>query len=184
MTKNIEIEFKTVISENKYVELIKLFDLENNIFKQVNHYFDTDSFSLNAKSIVLRIRQKGEHRYKVTLKSQGDKEAYENHVLLTEEQAKDMIENGFNTQDFFDTIDPCFVTFKASLDNYRASTPFASGTLFFDRCDYCGTTDYELEYEASNYDEGKNTFENFISSKNIGFIATKRKSERAFTCKR
>ena len=39
MTKNIEIEFKTFISEDVYNNLIKEFELENNIFSQTNYYF-------------------------------------------------------------------------------------------------------------------------------------------------
>ncbi len=184
MTKNIEIEFKTVVSEDKYNELLQHFQLENNIFKQVNHYFDTDEYDLSAQSIVLRIRQKGPHRFKVTLKSQGDKEAYEYHVFISESQANHMIANGFNTHDFFDHIPNLFVTFKVSLDNYRVSTPYESGILFLDRCDYCSTTDYEVEYESSDYDQGKLTFEKFLTTQGIEFKPTKRKSERAFTCKR
>jgi len=184
MTKNIEIEFKTVISESQYSTLLKHFDLENNIFKQVNHYFDTDSYDLNSQSIVLRIRQKGPHRFKVTLKSQGEHEAYEYHVFISEDQANQMIENGFNTNDYFDHIENLFVTFKVSLDNYRVSTPYENGILFLDRCDYCGTTDYEVEFESSNYEEGQRIFNRFIKEQNIEFRPTKRKSERAFTCKR
>ena len=184
MTKNIEIEFKTVITKEKYLGLLKHFDLENNIFKQVNHYFDTDDYELNANSIVLRIRQKGESRFKVTLKSQGEKEAYENHVFISKEQAQDMIQNGFNTQDFFDNIENKFVRFVVSLDNYRASIPYQGGTLFLDRCDYCNTVDYEIEFEFNTYDEGKQIFDQFLVDQHIELIPTKRKSERAFTCKR
>jgi len=184
MTKNIEIEFKTVISEEKYNELLHHFDLENNIFKQVNHYFDTDDYDLNSQSIVLRIRHKGPGRFKITLKCQGEKENYENHVFINEEKANELIENGFNTNDFFDGIGEHFVTFKVSLDNYRVSTPFENGTLFLDRCDYCGTTDYEIEFESNDYDEGKKIFDRFIKEQNITFKTAKRKSERAFTCKR
>lgn len=184
MTNNIEIEFKTVVTKEKYTELLEHFNLENNIFKQVNHYFDTDDYELNANSIVLRIRQKGAERFKVTLKSQGEKEAYENHVFISKDQAQDMIENGFNTNEFFDNIDNKFVRFVVSLDNYRVSTPYQGGTLFLDRCDYCNTTDYEIEFEFNTYDEGKVIFEQFLDDQNIELHPTKRKSERAFTCKR
>lgn len=183
MTQNIEIEFKTIIPLETYQHLLKQFDLENNIFKQINHYFDTDDYLLNQQSIVLRIRQKGDHRYKVTLKSQSENQAYEKHFVLSEEKARDMIENGFYTKDFFDDIDH-FVTFKVSLDNYRVSTPYEGGTLFLDRCDYCNVTDYELEYEANSYEEGKIIFEKLLSQCKIDFTPIKRKSERAFTCRR
>ncbi|MBE0700451.1 MAG: CYTH domain-containing protein, partial [Acholeplasmataceae bacterium] len=142
VTKNIEIEFKTVVPHSKYQDLLSLFNLENNIFKQTNHYFDTDDYDLNKRQIVLRIRQKGENFFKVTLKSQSDEGAYENHVLLTKPQAEDMIQSGFHTKDFFDDID-FFVTFRVSLDNYRVSTPYQAGTLFLDRCEYCNIVDYE-----------------------------------------
>lgn len=183
MNRNIEIEFKTVIPEQKYNELLRQFDLENNIFKQVNHYFDTDDYVLNGQNIVLRIRQKGERLYKVTLKSQSEKGAFENHVILNPEQAKDMIENGFQTRDFFCSIDH-FVTFKVSLDNYRVSTPYKNGTLFLDRCEYCNVIDHEVEYEVDHYDEGLVIFKQFLAEHGIEYVPTKRKSERAFTCKR
>lgn len=183
MTKNIEIEFKTCVSSEKYQELLQLFNLENNIFKQTNHYFDTDDFNLNKEKIVLRIRQKGENHFKVTLKSQSEKGAFESHVLLNKSQAEDMIKNGFETKEFFEDLD-YFVTFKASLDNYRVSTPYQGGTLFLDRCEYCDIVDYEIEYEVCSYDEGKKLFTQFVDNHQIDIVPTKRKSERAFTCKR
>jgi uncharacterized protein YjbK len=183
MNKNIEIEFKTEISIEKYQELLRQFNLENNIFKQINHYFDTDDYQLNQKKMVLRIRQKGDARFKVTLKSQSDQGAFESHVLLTREQALDMIENGFETKQFFDDID-FFVTFRVSLDNYRVSTPYEGGTLFLDRCEYCNIVDYEVEYEVDNYYEGEKMFHKFLEKFDIKLVPTRRKSERAFICKR
>ncbi len=183
MTKNIEIEFKTVIQKEKYEHLLRLFHLENNIFKQVNHYFDTDQFDLNQKQIVLRIRQKGEYRFKVTLKCQGHESASESHIVITKDQAEDMIKNGFSTKDYFEELD-YFVSFRASIENYRVSTPYENGILFLDRCLYCGVEDYEIEYEVNNYDEGKVIFESFLKEHDIEILPTRRKSERAFLCKR
>ena len=183
MTKNIEIEFKTGVTPEKYNELLKLFKLENNIFKQINHYFDTDDYQLNQKKMVLRIRQKSENHYKVTLKSQSEQGAFESHVLLQPQQARDMIAHGFYTKDFFDDLD-YFVSFRVSLDNYRVSTPYEGGTLFLDRCDYCNVTDYEVEYEVDNYDEGQKLFEKFLRDHQITQSPTRRKSERAFMCRR
>ena len=183
MTKNIEIEFKSAITEDVYESLLKKFDLENNIFKQTNYYFDTDDFQLNQKKVVLRIRRKKESFYKVTLKSQSEQGAFESHVLLTEDQAKNMIQNGFQTKDFFDDVD-VFVTYKAELDNYRVSTPFECGTLFLDRCEYYGVTDYEIEYEVDDYDEGFEVFQQFLKDYQIEYTPAKRKSERALTTRK
>ncbi|MDY0277362.1 MAG: CYTH domain-containing protein [Acholeplasma sp.] len=176
---NVEIEFKTSISKEKYQELLKLFELEDNVFKQTNFYFDTDNLDLNNEKIVLRIRQNGE-RYKVTMKRQSPTGAFENHVLLKKEQALEMIKNGFNTSDFYDNIN-YFVTFKASLDNYRVSTPYKEGTLFLDRCHYHDVIDYEIEYEVDEFEQGQKRFNNFLNEHNIEFVKTKRKSERALT---
>ena len=46
MYTSLEIEFKTAISKDEYEKLIKLFDLENDIFTQTNYYFDTLDYSL------------------------------------------------------------------------------------------------------------------------------------------
>ncbi len=183
MTKNIEIEFKTIVTENQYKHILNKFGLQDNIFKQVNYYFDTDDYALNQNQIVLRIRKKHDAYYKITLKSQSDKGAFENHVLLTKEQAEQMIMHGFNTSDFFEDLD-YQVKFKVSLDNYRVSTPYQDGILFLDRCEYCNTTDFEIEYEVNNYDEGYQVFMTFLKDHDIEYRSTKRKSERAFTCKR
>ncbi|MFA7589237.1 MAG: CYTH domain-containing protein [Acholeplasmataceae bacterium] len=183
MTKNTEIEFKTVIPYEKYKELMALFDLYNIEYKQTNYYFDTDDNSLESSHIVLRIRQKSDNYFKLTLKSQGVEKAYENHLLITKDKAEELLKNGFHTKDFFDQID-YFVTYKVSLENLRASFPYESGKLFVDRCDYCGQTDYEIEYEVNDYHQGKRDFLKFLEKHNIVYEQTKRKSERAFACKR
>lgn len=181
MKTNVEIEFKTAITKDVYEGMLKLFDLENNIFKQTNYYFDTVDLDLNKQNIVLRIREKG-NNIKVTYKKQSGKGAFESHILLTKADATKMIENGFNAKDFFSDLD-YFVSFKASLDNYRVSTYYESGTLFFDRSDYHGITDYEIEFEYHDYDQGKAIFDNFLSNHNIKFKSAKRKSERALKTK-
>lgn len=179
---NMEIEFKTAIDKKTYEEMLELFDLESNIFKQTNYYFDTDDLSLNKDHIVLRIRQKGQNHFKVTMKKQSGTGAFESHVVITKDKAKEMIQNGFEVTEFFSEIDK-FVTFKASLDNHRVSTYFEGGTLFFDRSTYGDVVDYEIEYEVNNYDEGKVIFDNFLNKQGIPFKAAKRKSERALQIK-
>ncbi|HHT55294.1 MAG TPA: CYTH domain-containing protein [Acholeplasma sp.] len=178
---NMEIEFKTSIEKDKYLELLELFDLEENIYKQTNYYFDTDDLVLSNNKTVLRIRKKG-GRYKVTLKRQSDVGAFENHVFITEEQALDMIENGFNSKTFFEDID-YDVKFRASLDNYRASAPYLEGVLFLDRCEYHDIVDFEVEYEYFDFNEGEKIFKALLKEHNIDYVKTKRKSEKALSTK-
>ncbi|MDY0346350.1 MAG: CYTH domain-containing protein [Acholeplasma sp.] len=182
MKTNIEIEFKTPLEEKQYYDLLNLLELENNIFKQTNFYFDSEDLYFRKNKIVLRIRKKGEHFYKITSKSHSDQGAYEQHVLLDEQEALEMIENGFNTKAFFD-IDKD-VKLLGSLDNYRVSTPYKDGELFLDKCVYYGITDYELEYEVDNYEVGKKCFEEFLKHHNIELRPSVRKSERIYTKKK
>lgn len=180
MHMNVEIEFKTRISKATYEKLLHEFELEENVFKQTNFYFDTDDLQLNKKSMVLRIRQRKD-TFKLTLKSQSETGAFEYHVFLDEKQAEKMKKEGFRTKDFFEQID-YQVNFQASLDNYRASTPYMGGTLFLDYCEYCGIKDYELEYEADHFETGLDSFNKMLERFDITFKQTKRKSERALTC--
>lgn len=182
MKTNIEIEFKTPLEEKQYNDLLQLLELENNIFKQTNFYFDSDDLHFRNNKIVLRIRKKGDHFYKITSKSHSDQGAYEQHVLLDEQEAISMIENGFNTKNFFD-ID-VNVKLVGSLDNYRVSTPYKDGELFLDKCVYYGITDHELEYEVDNFDIGKKHFEEFLKQHNIVQKPSIRKSERIYTKKK
>jgi uncharacterized protein YjbK len=182
MNHNKEREYKTVIPKSTYDNILSTFMLEDNVFLQTNHYFDTDDLTLSKQDIVLRIRQKGDRFFKVTLKKQHPEEAFESHILLSKNQALDMLKDGFNTALFFEGID-YDVTFKTSIDNYRATLPYHHGLMYIDKCVYCGTTDYELEYEVSDEVEGMKHFEKFLDMFELKYQKTRRKSDRAFTCK-
>jgi len=178
LKKNTEIEFKTKINESVYEKMIEKFNLEENIFKQTNYYFDTDDFKLNNDYSIIRIRFK-KNKYKLTLKKQVGFTAYEYHVFLKEKEALKMIEEGFYTSNFFDNIPNFFITFKGLLHNYRASVPYKEGVLFFDKCEYRDIVDYEIEYEANDFELGKLTFYDFLKLNNLEFNSCKRKSQRA-----
>lgn len=181
MNKNIELEFKTVIPKPTYESILLEYNLNDNVFLQTNHYFDTSDLALSNQHIVLRIRQKGSRFFKVTLKSQHPEDAYESHILLSKEQAQTMLKEGFQTKDFFPKVD-YFVSYQTSIDNYRASMPYHHGIMFIDRCEYCGQVDYEIEYEVPQFEEGLKQFEMFLSKHELTYEKIKRKSDRAFSC--
>jgi len=173
---NKEIEFKTFITEKQYNDLISEFGLDNNIFEQTNHYFDTDDLKLLNEQTVLRIRQKGSN-YKLTKKTRAFVGADEAHILISKEKAADMLANGFNA----DMIGiPYDVKKIAELTTFRTSTPYKDGTLFFDKSVYYGNVDFEIEYEVDNVAEGKKIFSEFLRSHNIEYKESIRKSKRAF----
>lgn len=176
MAMNLEIEFKCPINEDKYNALIKDFGLENNVFKQTNFYFDTKDKQFQKEGTVLRIRHKQPNHFKVTLKTKTPQGALESHVFLNQKQAEEMISKGFNVKSFFD-IDRDVILF-GKLDNYRVSTPYKDGELFFDKVEYFGHVDFEVEYEVDNYDQGKLDFDEFLKLHKIEVKPPVRKSNR------
>ena len=176
MNMNKEIEFKTFINEDVYNKLINDFGLDNNVFAQTNHYFDTDDTKLLQEQTVLRIRQKG-NNYKITKKTRAEVGADETHIFISKEKAEDILEHGFDAS----IIGlPYFVHKIAELTTYRVSTPYKNGTLFFDKSVYYGKTDYEIEYEVDEVNEGLKDFKQFLDSYQIEYKESIRKSKRAY----
>ncbi len=176
MMKNKEIEFKTFITENDYLKLLKIFDLENNIFSQTNYYFDTLDTKLMEEKTVLRIRQKGSN-YKLTKKTREEVGADETHLLISKDKALELLKNGFDAN----IIGlPYYVYKVAELTTYRASTPYKDGTLFLDKSVYYDQIDYEIEYEVDDINQGKKDFTLFLNTYNIPFKESIRKSKRAY----
>ncbi len=176
MYVNKEIEFKTFITKEQYEKLLDEFGLDNNVFAQTNHYFDTDDTKLIAEQTVLRIRQKG-NNYKITKKTRAEVGADETHILISKEKAEDILKNGFDAS----IIGlPYFVHKVAELTTYRVSTPYKNGTLFFDKSVYYGNTDYEIEYEVDDVKEGTIDFKKFLEDHEITYKESIRKSKRAY----
>ncbi len=174
---NQEIEFKCLINEQTYNKLLDEFNVASKIFKQVNFYFDTLNNDLKQRKIVLRIRQKGE-QFKLTKKEMiSDNVIEESHVYLDKDKALDMIYNGFDAS----IINlPFMVQTELSLTTYRVSFPFENGKLFFDKSIYNGITDFEIEFEVSNVEDGYKQFHDFLEKRNIPYCKPNSKIIRAF----
>ncbi|MCM1130233.1 MAG: CYTH domain-containing protein [Roseburia sp.] len=180
MNKNKEIEFKTFIPKETYDALLEEFNLSNNIFPQTNYYFDTEDTKLMEEQTVLRIRQKG-NNFKLTKKVRSKVGADETHIFITKERALEMLSCGFDA-----TIIglPYQVKKVAELTTYRASCPYKDGTIFFDRSEYYGKVDYEIEYEVDEIKQGMKDFKEFLKYYNIEYKESIRKSKRAFDNKK
>ena len=172
MYVNKEIEFKTLITKEQYDNLLLEFGLDNNVFAQTNHYFDTEDTKLISEQTVLRIRQKG-NNFKITKKTRADVGADETHILISKEKALDILENDFDASIIGI---PYFVHKVAELTTYRVSTPF------FDKSEYYGNVDYEIEYEVDDVKEGTIDFQKFLEDHEIVYKESIRKSKRAYDC--
>ena len=176
MYLNKEIEFKSFISEAKYNELLEKFGLDNNVFAQTNHYFDTPDTKLLEEKTVLRIRQKG-NNFKITKKTRAEVGADETHILISKEKALEYLKNGFDASIIGI---PYYVNKIAELTTYRVSTPYKNGILFFDKSEYYAKTDYEIEYEVDDDKVGYNDFLGFLKEFGVEYKESIRKSKRAY----
>ena len=176
MYTSLEIEFKTAINKDEYEKLIKLFNLENEVFVQTNYYFDTLNHSLINEHVILRIREKA-HNIKLTSKTPQDIGTLEKHIILNKDEAYKMIKEGFDASIIGINKN---VTNVATLTTHRATTPYKNGKLFFDKNTYYDITDYEIEFECDDEEKGKELFLEFLKEHNINYIKMESKSKRAF----
>lgn len=177
MIKELEIEFKTEITEKTYNLLITKFDLKKKVYKLTNYYFETVNNSLDKTNKTLRIREEN-NTFTLTLKSKVKSGILEKHITLDETKANKMINEGFNMYEYFN-IDINVVPY-GKLTTYRCSTPYKDGILFFDKFTYYDITKYEIEYEVTDYDNGLKTFKEFLNAEKIAYLETIKKSRRVF----
>ncbi|WP_223700670.1 CYTH domain-containing protein [Sutcliffiella deserti] len=186
--QEIEIEFKNLLTFEEFTALCSHFNVNSeDFFSQENLYFDTPSFSLKEKRCALRIRQKGDE-FTLTLKQPAAKGLLETHQKISKEEKRIMcheaqgIPNGL-IADILEKefqIDPTSVTYFGSLQTNRVEFSYQNGLLVLDESHYLETSDFELEYEVSNYEEGEKHFLNLLKENNIPIRETKNKIARFY----
>ncbi|MEK6267996.1 MAG: CYTH domain-containing protein [Planococcus sp. (in: firmicutes)] len=173
MTKELEIEFKNMLTLKEYSRLLEDFaDFHNGPVTQHNHYFDTADFQLKKQLSALRIRNKNE-RFECTLKIPAPVGHYEITDQLTGEQAQRMLAltrfDAPEVKDALQTLDvsPAQLNHIGTLTTHRVEFDFLGGLLVIDHSEYNGQEDYELEFEVSNEEVGSHKFSNFLKEQEI-----------------
>lgn len=182
MQKSIEVEFKTLLTEEEYEKLMTKFK-GNRIDLQTNHYFDTPRFSLKALDASLRVRQR--EFLELTLKRKKGYSMQEATTQIDDNTFEQMRENGIMPEgdiknELSSLIGDQKIMNFMSLSTYRMFFPYKNGVLFIDKSTYCGTTDYELEYEAQSYHAGKKEFVEIINNLGIQYKKSDKKIKRAY----
>lgn len=182
MSKELEIEFKTLLTKEEYVSLCTMFsDKQRNL--QTNYYFDTSRFTLKASEIGLRVRKSD--KYVMTLKRKKGYALQEINETITEEQLQTFIQTGIIPVEEIQNelvdilkgqILKCYMTFST----YRISFPYKKGIVAIDKCKYVDTIDYELEYEATSYDAGKREFVELVRELGVTYKKSQPKMKRAY----
>lgn len=190
MSQNIEIEFKNMLTNDEFLRLIKHFNIDLTKFKkQVNHYFDTPSFSLKAKGSALRIREKGT-QFEMTLKQPAEQGLLETNQFLDQAQAEYILKTGKilegEVQDAITNMidDADSLEYFGSLTTDRAEFDYKGGLLVLDHSYYLNTEDYELEYEVTDESEGFKIFSELLDELNIPERTTDNKIKRFYNRKR
>lgn len=159
MRMNIEKEYKILVNQNQFTELLKEFP-QATFRKQVNTYYDTQHLDIRKVRGAMRIREVG-NRFLFTLKLHGDQgvEEYETYV-------KENSVTALNTPEICDLLHKISVTDPimeiTRLTTYRAIIDTGDAELCFDYNEYGGHEDFEIEYEYKRPHEGKAIFNQIL----------------------
>lgn len=186
MSQEIEIEFKNLLEEQEYNQLIASFPFDiNDRFTQNNYYFETENFDLREHGSALRIRKKGD-TWTATLKEPHPDGLLETHDVLTEEEAHEWMTHSPkpapNIQARLIVIGITFedLAFKGALTTERMEIDYQETLLVLDRSHYHNKTDYELELEAKEQQYGEKIFTKILKEANIPKRSTPNKIQRFF----
>lgn len=184
MSKELEIEFKTLLTKDEYIKLCEKFkDCKRNL--QINYYFDTSRFTLKASDIGLRVRMLDKDKYIVTLKRKKGYVLQEINENINKETFDQFLSTGIVPveeiqKDLEDVIKGQLLVNYMSLSTYRIGFPYKKGQLAIDKCKYVDTVDYELEYEATSYEAGKREFVEIVREFDITYKKSQPKIKRAY----
>ena len=170
MSSNIEIEAKSLISEDEYEKIIDKLNLgKYRKFKQTNYYIDTEDRFLKRNGIALRIREKDEN-FELTLKtplSEGLLEKNENISWrgLDNLKNKQIFPEG-NIKKFLEILGVSIKELKVltSFTTERISMDYSIYHIDLDKNIYSIIVDYELEVESSSMENAKEEITNILTS--------------------
>lgn len=183
--QHLEIEFKNLLTEAEYQQLLAYFNIEESqIIPQANHYFETPQGHLKRAMSGLRIRQIGDY-YECTIK---EKSTTHGHLETTVEISKNVADEILQTGKFpFPEIDTRLqalgipkdeLSLFGSLKTNRVELPYEGGLLVLDHSQYLQREDYEVEYEASDEIIGAIKFNELLKKHNIPVRQTDKKIAR------
>lgn len=174
MSSNIEIEAKSLISEDEYERIIDKLNLgKYRKYKQTNYYIDTEDRFLKRNGIALRIREKDEN-FELTLKtplSEGLLEKNENISWREFDNLKDkrIFPEG-NIKKFLEILGVSIKDLKVltSLTTERISMDYSIYHIDLDKNIYSNNiVDYELEVESSSMENAKEEITKILTSCDI-----------------
>lgn len=184
MVKELEIEFKNLLTKEEYIRLLNHYNYSpTDAFSQVNHYFDTKDFDLKQQKSALRIRQKDQH-FECTLKKPAPVGKIEITDSLSPQEAESMLDlQSFDAPEVATELMDMGVDWKGlkligSLSTNRIEFEIPGGLLVLDHSTYLEHEDFEVEFEVADAGEGKKQFDKLLLDHGIPTRKTLKKIAR------
>ena len=169
MEKNLEIEYKMLLSEETFHQLMN--DFQGHTYSQTNYYLT--SIELSALRYSLRIREKEGH-YEMTLKTPAPTGRMEHNLDITKQDLIDIQNHHIPDNDIFRLLEEQgfnvhLIQQAYSLTTIRRDVPFESGMLSLDENHYNDITDYELEFEVNDPEAGYQQFKELCQTYHLEY---------------
>ena len=171
--KHLEIEMKTLLSEEEYDHLLAQFS-EVTPITQKNYYLDTPDFYLRQHKIAMRIRT-FENSAELTIKIPQKVGNMEYNQSLTFDEAKNCLEEcklpqGLILEELSNRgVSPSGWVVLGCLTTVRYEKETSIGLMALDQSSYFDVVDYELELEIENGDQGSLDFQEFLQANDIEY---------------
>ena len=171
--KHLEIELKTLLKKDEYNRLKNQFTSITPIL-QKNYYIDTPDFELREKKVAMRIRT-FEDWAELTLKVPQSVGNMEYNQTLQLKDAEDYLSKEELPQGLvLDELSKHGIQNKkwqvlGCLTTLRYEMKTAIGLMALDESHYFDMTDYELELEVEDHEQGKQDFQQFLEENQISY---------------
>ncbi|RPA60864.1 CYTH domain-containing protein [Aerococcus agrisoli] len=186
MTKNIEIEYKNLLSEATYNRLFQAFAFDQTpALTQTNIYFDTPDGKLRERHIGLRVRITDTYTHLTMKQPVADHQKLETTDKLTAADAETIVATGKLTNG--PEIAKILAEFDIALNDLviigqfktvRHQQTVEGHTMVLDHCYFSAFEDYELEVESHDAESGQAFFQEILQKYEIPQQVVKQKIRR------
>ena len=183
--REIEIEFKNLLTKNQYDILYEKYNLS--ISEEIinkNFYYDDADESFKNIGAALRIRHTNK-KTEMTLKIKGETQNVEINVPLDERYPKEPTVLSILPNEIISELERMNVKIKTpmliqKIETLRHEVTLEDGLLVLDKTTFINEiVDYELEFETKDYESGLAVFEKLLEENNIDKNPAKPKIARA-----
>ncbi|WP_347565204.1 CYTH domain-containing protein [Candidatus Enterococcus moelleringii] len=192
MNDSIEIEYKTMLTQSEYLQLIAYYQLNSSHFvTQTNLYFDTSVYQLKEKNMGLRVRV-FDTEAEATLKIPQKIGLLEVTDKITQAEADEAVktkqfpQSAQHISDVLksETIETEELQLIGRLVTRRAELVITEGKLALDENWYQDQHDFELELEVQDSGKNESDFFALLNQFNIPYRPAKNKIVRAVTMRK